>query len=135
MTSVSTTELKSLQLQLQRVEVMKTHNDLNKELSLKECDIKIKINEIISKKRKSTSNTSSSSKKRKPEQRLIEQVSTGQDSTEPGPDSTEPPTTNIQVLVKPVIEETQDSEASQVFDEIQPNPIFHVLPWLQVNQT
>jgi hypothetical protein len=145
MTSVSTTELKSLQLQLQRVEVMKTHNDLNKELSLKECDIKIKINEIISKKRKSTSTTNSSSKKRKPEPRLIEQVSTGQDSTvgpdqvsteqdstEPGQVSTGPPTTitNIHVLVEPVIEETQDSEASQVVDETeeQPNSSFHVQP-------
>jgi hypothetical protein len=110
MTSVSTTELKTLQLQLHRVEVLKTHNNLNKELSLKECDIKIKINEILSKKRKSTSTTTSSSKKRKPDPRLIEQVSTEQDSLEPEKVTTEQPTTvtNIQVLVEPVIEETRD---------------------------
>jgi hypothetical protein len=132
MTSVSTTELKTLQLQLQQVEVLKTHNNLNKELSLKECDIKIKINEILSKKRKSTSTTTSSSKKRKPDPRLIEQVSTEQDSLEPEKVTTEQPTTvtNIQILVEPVIEETQDSETIQVFDETeeQPNPIFQVQP-------
>jgi hypothetical protein len=87
MTSIHTKEKESLKLQIQKLDIIKKHNDANFEIEIKKCDAMIKYKEIEikemkenqSKKRKSTSINLPILKKRK----VLHRIETPDENLDP----------------------------------------------------